>query len=186
MSTPPTRQQPRPAPPPRPPSSRGSDLSLSTLSIAALASAAAAFVTSRVWAAGALWSAAASPVIVALVKEAINRPASKLQTVRLERGGRMREVEIGEAAPDAETGPVRVYSSSSPLRARRWKIAVATGLLAFAVVAIIYTVPELVAGASIGNGHRATTLFGGTSRHHSRRSSEKPKTTATPTPGATA
>ena len=182
MSDPPTRQQQQPAPP----SGGGTDLQLSTLAIAALASAAAAFVTSKVWAGGTLWSAAASPVIVALVKEGLNRPASKLQTVRLERLGSTREVELGETAPPPpDTGPVRVYSSSvSPLRSRRWRIAILTGLLAFVVVAVVYTVPELVAGRSIGgSGNQATTLFGGTAR---KKTTKKASEKATPTPAGSA
>src|SRR3954449_7327612 len=113
MSTPPTREQPSHAPPP----SGGSDLNLTTLAIAAAASAAAAFVTSKVWAGGTLWSACGRPVIVRLVREALSLPASKIQTVRLERSGRTREVDLGDpAAPPTETGPVRVYSSGAPLR----------------------------------------------------------------------
>jgi hypothetical protein len=45
----------------------GGELSVSTLLIAAVASAVAAFVTSQVWTGGTLMTAALSPVIVALV-----------------------------------------------------------------------------------------------------------------------
>src|SRR3954464_11308960 len=111
----------------RPDRSGSGELQLSTLLIAAAASAAAAFVTSKVWAGGTLWSAAASPVIVALGRAALSRAAAKIQTVRLERSGRTREVDLGDpAAPPTETGPVRVYSSGSPLRSHHWRWAIVT------------------------------------------------------------
>src|SRR3954453_8808782 len=68
------------APPPPPPSAAaaGSGIELTTLFLSAVASAAAAYVTSRIWAAGTLFSAAMSPVIVALVKEGLRRPTEKV------------------------------------------------------------------------------------------------------------
>src|SRR4051794_29114472 len=156
MSTRPTTREDRPVPP-----APSSELDLGTLTIAAVASAAAAFVTSRVWPAGTLWSAAASPIIVALVKESLRRPATRLQTVRRDLGGRM--VREERSVGDPETGPVRIYGRTGVRR--HWKLAVLTGLLAFATVAVIYTVPELVAGRSIGGGaDRRTTFFGGSPR----------------------
>src|SRR3954462_6898139 len=105
----------------RPHSGGSSDLQLSTLLIAAAASAAAAFVTSQVWAGGTLWAAAASPVIVALVKEGLRHPATRLQTVRRDVSGRIIRGPQLPGAPDSgplrrgqrqggdpETGPVRV------------------------------------------------------------------------------
>jgi hypothetical protein len=170
---------PDPAAPPPP----SSELDLGTLTIAAVASAAAAFVTSKVWPAGTLWSAAASPVIVALVKEGLKRPANRLQTVARDRGGRLTRGPDLTGATD--TGPVRVYGRAG-IR-RRWKLAVATGLLAFAVVAFIYTVPELVAGRSIGGGgDKRTTFFGGTpSRKRDAREADR-RAKETPAPGSTA
>src|SRR3954464_9376688 len=101
----------------RPDRSGSGELQLSTLLIAAVASAVAAFVTSQVWPGGTLWSAAASPVIVALVREALNRPASPLQTGRLGRGRRTRGIEAGEPAVprggQEEVGPIRVYGGRS-------------------------------------------------------------------------
>src|SRR4051795_9007694 len=68
------------APPPPPPSAAaaGSGIELTTLFLSAVASAVAAYVTSRIWAAGTLFSAALSPVIVALVKEGLRRPTEKV------------------------------------------------------------------------------------------------------------
>src|SRR3954451_24619295 len=188
MSTRSTRQPEPPAPPPS-----SSELDLGTLTIAAVASAAAAFVTSQVWPAGTLWSAAASPVIVAVVKEALRRPATRLQTVRRDVGGRLTRGPQGPDEPDS--GPVRIYGRTG-LRSHRSRLAIATGLLAFVGVAALYTIPELVAGRSIGRGaDTRTTFFGGTPAKRAkqdRRSSGKdatptpgPGSTATPQPGTT-
>src|SRR3954462_7907274 len=64
------------APPPAPAAAptRDSGIELTTLFLSAIASAAAAYVTSKIWAPGTLFSAAMSPVIVALVKEALRKP----------------------------------------------------------------------------------------------------------------
>ncbi|WP_210491690.1 hypothetical protein [Patulibacter sp. SYSU D01012] len=77
--TPPTRVQPS-APAPAAPAP-ASALDLKTLIISALSSAAAAFVFSHVWAPGTLTSAALSPVIVALVREALNKPTEAVSAV---------------------------------------------------------------------------------------------------------
>ena len=53
--------------------SAGGGIELSTLLITAVASACAAYVTSVVWAPGTLASAALTPVLVALIKEALER-----------------------------------------------------------------------------------------------------------------
>jgi hypothetical protein len=177
-----TRQQPRPEPLPQ----RSGDLDATTLAIAAVASAAAAFVTSQVWAGGTLWSAAMTPVIVALVREVLRRPVERVRTVRTTRGGRTVEVPVEEMAdPDRPDEPVAVYRRSGESRwsSRRVRIAIITGLLAFAGVAVAYTVPELLAGRSLGGGgDNRTTLFGG----QPRKATEKKKAEPTATPQATA
>src|SRR3981189_1014540 len=75
-----TRLQPQPGPPPAaPPPAGGVDLT--TLLLSAVASAAAAYITSKIWAPGALASAAMSPIIVALVKEALRKPTEVVTAV---------------------------------------------------------------------------------------------------------
>jgi hypothetical protein len=66
--------QPRQPAPPPPPPAQPEGIDLTTLFLSAVASAAAAYVTSRIWAPGTLFSAAMSPVIVALVKEGLRKP----------------------------------------------------------------------------------------------------------------
>src|SRR3954449_3562932 len=68
---PPTQQPPR----------GSSDIELTTLFLSAIASAAAAYVTSKIWAPGTLFSAAMSPVIVALVKEGLRKPTEAVVNV---------------------------------------------------------------------------------------------------------
>lgn len=188
------------------PPRRQSNLDLVTLAAAAVASAVAAYVTSQVWAAGTLISAALSPVIVALVKEAVTRPADKLQTVRVQRTAGAPEPpppprppgptppdDPDEPAPPPEpTAPMSVYRRAGR---HRWRAAVLTGIVAFVIVVLVYTVPELLAGQSITRGaNHATTLFGGTARKRAGRKPRHPGApsapartrTATPTPTATA
>ncbi|MEA2126019.1 MAG: hypothetical protein QOI80_2801 [Solirubrobacteraceae bacterium] len=137
---------------------RSSDIDLWTLAIAAVASAVAAYVTSQFWAGGTLVSAALTPVIVALVKEALNRPVERVSTLRAKR--------------EAESK-------------RRWKVALVSAAAAFVLVVAVFTVPELVTGSSIGRGgDHATTFFGGKERKSTRRkhrSKTAPDATATPT-----
>lgn len=184
-----------PPPPPR------EGLDLSTLFISAIASAAAAYVTSKIWAPGTLFSAAMSPVIVALVKEGLRKPTEVITNVvpvvrptpsRWSRAGAdepglVPQVDERPAPgvhpdPDAppslvlpgqETTPVRVYSTRG--RRLRWRLAVLTGLLGFVIAVLAFTVPELITGHSIGGSHK-TTIFGG---HHRTKPSPTKTTTST-------
>jgi hypothetical protein len=197
------------SPPPAPPADRGIDLT--TLLLSAIASAAAAYITSKIWAPGTLFSAAMSPVIVALVKEGLRKPTEVVANVvptvvpassRWSRaaadepglvvdGTPEPEVHVDPDAPHvvlppvvaAETGPVRVYSTRG--RRLRWRLAVLTGLLGFGICVVLYTVPELISGKSIGHGGRATTLWGG-HRNHTKKSTTTTQTTPTTTPTSTA
>ena len=187
--------QPKPEP-------RKSDLDVATLAIAACASAVAAFVTSKVWTGGTLFTAAISPVIVALVREGLARPVEKVKTVRLVRTGRVvgedgsatdeRPIPDGAAYEGEALTPVTVYGrEESRWAPHRVKIALATGLLAFGIVVAVFTLPELVAGSSVGGGgkHR-TTFFGGHSSRKKPAAEDKgakatPTPTASPAPGVT-
>ena len=54
---------------------------MTTLVAAAVASVVAATVVSRLWQAGTVWATAMTPVIVALVKEAVERPAKRVSSI---------------------------------------------------------------------------------------------------------
>jgi hypothetical protein len=173
----------------------GSAVELPTLIVTALASAVAAYVTSKIWAAGTLAAAAFTPVLVALLKEAFAKPVEVVT-----RAVPVRGVVRSSAGPEDDPGPAvgdtpedieaRIAqlgeapgSSSRPGRRRGWEMAVITGLLGFIVAAVIITVPELVAGSSASGGGRHTTLFGG---HESSAKSGPATTTDTSTETTTA
>jgi hypothetical protein len=172
-----------------------SRLQLRTLVIASLASLVAALVTSRLWTAGTPFAAALTPVIVTIVSELLHRPTAAIaRRVTSERtallpeatGAGPPEDTPAERAPEqprrvardleGEPSPVRVYR---PQRRRfgriHPRIVVLTGLLAFAIAAAALTLPELIAGQSIGKSDRKTSLFGG--RGGDGRKPEQPQET---------
>lgn len=170
-------------------SSRSSGVDLQTLVITAVASASAAYVTSEIWAPGTLASAAITPVIVALVKEALAKPADVVTRAVPVRGvvrsaGRADEpYDPIQPLPPPEELRVpqagEIPGSSRAVPRHAWKVAIATGLLGFLVAAVIITVPEFVAGKAATGGDRQTTFFGG---KKSSSSSGSPTTTTTTTP----
>lgn len=176
---------------------QGDGLSLQTLVIAAVSSAVAATVVSHFWAGGTIIAAAMTPVIVSIVKEALRRPmqsdlvrrsASRVGDVatvrRPPRADAPLQRQTAPPAPHGDvllTGERRVYGSSggaggsrlARLRGKPLKVAVVTGLLAFAVAAVVLTVPELVFGGAATSHHR-TTLFGGGSGKKDERKADQP------------
>lgn len=208
---------------------RSSDrISLQTLIIASVASAAASFAASRIWGAGTLISAAATPVIVALVSEFLRRP---VQTV----AETAKKIPNVQALPVVHTHTISAPSDSTPAEDAtqrstdpaagaepqppsgqppgqtdeaaaaitpvvdaattestdattwrpRWRLAVLTGLLAFAIVVAIFTVPDLIAGRSITDNGQPTTFFGGSSSAKKKESPGSAVTTSTRTTTAT-
>jgi hypothetical protein len=168
-------------------SARG-EIELSTLVITAVASACAAYVTSVIWAPGTLASAALTPVIVALVKEALARPAKAVTRAVPVRGVVRSAYEDDPSRPPQPFEPAdervaqqgEIAGRSGSLRRRAWQTAIITGLLGFLVAAVIITVPEYVAGKS-ASGSGQTTLFGG----HKRSSTPATDTTTDTTPTQT-
>jgi hypothetical protein len=167
-------------------------IDLKTLWITAASSAAAAYVTSKVWAAGTLAAAAFTPVLVAIIREALAKSTAVVTRVVPVKGvvrsarpdGSARAPDVAAtgadwsaadlaaqppAAPDdpalrvAQPGEISYHGSSST-RARHWRVAIVTGLLGFVIAAVAFTVPELVAGGSAAGGGRDTTIFGGKHR----------------------
>jgi hypothetical protein len=168
--------------------SAGGGIELSTLLITAVASACAAYVTSVIWAPGTLASAALTPVIVALVKEALARPAEVVTRAVPVRGLVRSAYEDDPARPAQSFDPVEdrvaqhgeIAGRSGSFGRRAWQTAIITGLLGFLVAAVIITVPEYVLGKSASGGGQ-TTLFGG-----DERSTSATDTTTTTTPTETA
>lgn len=203
---------------------RGSRISLETLIIASLASAAAAFAASRIWGTGTLISAAVTPVVVALVSEFLRRPvqtvaatARKVPTVQTLPAVDKRTIAAPEdphrvsgdpeirsepralpgqarprrrveppaaITPNVDPGTITYYGKADSWRPR-WRPALVTGLVAFAIVVALYTVPELLAGRSITGNGQPTTFFGGSANVKKKTSPTTTVTTTTPTTTAT-
>jgi hypothetical protein len=181
---------------PEPKDGGGSGLSLQTLLISSLAAVAAAIVVPMLWERGSLVATAITPIIVAVVSEALNRPAKVIKTAaprvtrRTATGAALRSRQptgVGargdgpEQLPPSDD-PFGLYGSERPRR-RPLKIAVATGLLAFVIGAGVVTASELaVFKHSIGQPNRSTGLLGGNARETA---TPTPTQTATPTETAT-
>jgi hypothetical protein len=153
-------------------------LSLQTLVIASLASAAAALVTSQVWERGKVVTAALTPVIVAIVSELLHRPTERVRAVTTSRARgpaapaeRFDPRRLQQGAAGAASSEPRVYR---PRRRLHIKIALVTGAVAFAIAVLALTVPELLAGSSVAGGGRDTTFFSG-GNSSKRGAQEKPE-----------
>ena len=174
------------APQPAAPPARGG-LDIGTLVIAAISAVVAATVVSRIWQAGTVMATAMTPVIVTLVREGLERPAKRVSSIAtratsppIARATRAVAEPPPEAyAPPPPVGPdpglteMRVYRRERAT-GRRWKLAVATGLLAFVIGVAVMTLPELVAGRSVVSGTHHTTIVGG--RRSTSSSTTKTKT----------
>jgi hypothetical protein len=203
----------------------GGRISLQTLVIASFASGAAAFGASRIWGTGTLISAAATPVVVALVSEFLRRPvqtvattAKKIPTVQtlpavrqrtratpedptrvLQDPGRGDTDPATPAEPQSPPGqprprrrvepPAAITPVTEPATIKqpeastwrsRWRPAVVTGLLAFAIVVALYTVPDLLAGQSVTGNGQPTTFFGASTNVKKKTSPTTTVTTTTP------
>jgi hypothetical protein len=169
-------------------STRSGGVDLPTLVVTAIASAAAAYVTSVIWAPGTLAAAAFTPVLVALLKEALFKPVEVVT-----RAVPVRGVVRSAPAPGQDGGFEQPRETPEEIEERiaqlgeapgasrapvlRWKAAIVTGLLGFLVAAVIITVPELASGNSLFGGERDTTFF---SKQHSSSGATDTHTTTTP------
>jgi hypothetical protein len=169
---------------------RGAGFHLGTLIVAAISAVVAATVVSRLWQPGTVMATAMTPVLVTLVKEALERPARRVSSI----AGRSAAVPVAPPEPDARPEPIgsppavvvthdegltpmRVYRPERRVR-RRWKLALATGLLAFPIAVAAMTLPELVAGRSVVSAKHDTTIFGG-HRHVSAVTTKRQQKTKT-------
>jgi len=178
-------------------------LSLKTLLISAAAAAVAAIVVQQFWETGTLVAAAMTPVIIAVVSEALHKPVEKISEVstwrRTPDGTAIREAaparradepfdplppEERDVAPRVSSeDPYRLYQSQRRPARHHWRIAFATGLLAFFIAAAVVTASELaIFGESVSGGNRRTTFLGGNDTDTSpKKQDEKETPTASPT-----
>jgi hypothetical protein len=168
----------------------GEGLSIQTLVLSAASSVAAATIVPLFWEKGTVIATAMTPVIVALVTEALRKPttviataAPRVATRRRRPGERPRAVEAPPPAePRGGVSPEDPYGLRRAQRRPHWRIALVTGLLAFGLAAAAVTASELALfGGSVSGERGRTTIFGGKDRKASR----TPTPAASPTPGAT-
>jgi hypothetical protein len=175
-----------------------SGISIQTLVISAAASVAAAVIVPTIWEKGTLIATAMTPVIVALVSEALRKPAEKITAVtpsvtrRSATGAAVRDPERFEPLPrDArDAAPEPRDDDPFGLRARppmrhHWKLALATGAAAFAVAVVGLTMSELVLGGPATKEGGRTTFI---PRDRDATPTATPEATETPeaTPETTA
>lgn len=170
---------------------RHGGLSVKTLLIAGAASATAAIVIPMLWRPGTVFAAAMTPVIVALVSEMLRRPVDTVSAARVRRTARGTAIldpppeepfdplappsaEELAVLPESRRAP-RAEHRRRPLTARQWKLGLATGLVAFAAVAVVLTGTELIAGSSVSSDGGRTTFLGGSSDSSSKKQSERDK-----------
>ncbi len=178
-------------------------LSVTTLLIASGSAAAAAVIVPLFWERGSLLAAAITPIIVTLTSEALRKPVEKLPTVGVWRstpqGTALRQPEgrdFDPLDPEEERYEVDPQQADDPFGLReperggfftrkRVVLALVTGLLAFAIAAVVVTASELaIFGDSVSRQHR-TTFFGGQSRDATPTPTPTPTPTETPDEDAT-
>lgn len=100
----------------------GSRLDVRTLAIASFSAAAAAIIVSRVWASGTPIAAAATPVIVTILKEMLDRPTAKIAERVTVPTRALKDTEIREPAGSRvgrdvrrDEGPTRRLEPTQPL-----------------------------------------------------------------------
>ncbi len=172
------------------PEHRRSSISVPTLIIASVSSVVAALVVSRIWGPGTLVGAAATPVIVTLVSEALRKPAEVITVVRTPTGTQVHEPaqprrrEVGADALQA--GDTVVATPAPVARSRRPAVVVAavTGLVAAVIGIFLLTSGELVFGDAVaGSGGRTSLGIGspGSSRPRTPTGPAATPTTSTET-----
>jgi hypothetical protein len=165
-------------------------ISIQTLVISALAAVAAAVVVPMIWERGTLVATAMTPVIVAVVSEALSKPATRITaatktvTRRSATGAAVRDPDFDPLPPEERDVAVREddpfgLRSRPPVR-HHWKLALATGAAAFAIAVVGLTISELVLGGPATKEGGNTTFFSG-----SQQETPTPTTTPTPTPTET-
>jgi hypothetical protein len=166
-------------------------LNTRTLTIASVASATAAAVTSQLWIAGTWIAAALTPVLVALISEAMHRPTERIARAWTSEQGEARTtrtVSTTRSEPTAVTGtpgPVRVYRQTGPRTAlTRRRIAIgtvaATAAIAFVVGLAALTTADLVSGGSVGKGSGRLTLGGGGDGNDDKGDTQRPAQDSAP------
>jgi hypothetical protein len=173
--------------------SGGGGLSVTTLVIASVSSIAAAYVIHTFWTGGVILGAGLTPVIVAIVSESLKRPTQAITSIREERKSRSTvaqrmpgETQIAPPPELERPDPFGIWEDGRQKSRFHWvkgrplKIAVATGLLAFAIAAFVVTGADLVFGS--GDGGDRLRIVPGTQQRSDR---DREDTTTTTQPAET-
>jgi hypothetical protein len=185
-------------------------LKIQTLLLSAVSAVVAATVVPMFWARGTVIATAMTPVIVALVTEALRRPVEKVSAVAPKvtavkrvavpvrgrpHGTIADDPHDFDPVPDDRVGePVRGVSADDPFGLRQpqrrpwWRIGLITGLLAFVLAAGVVTASELaIFGGSVSGDRGRTTLFGGgSSAKDSKKGSKSDEAEPSSTPSSKA
>ncbi|HEX6654098.1 MAG TPA: hypothetical protein VF072_15240, partial [Thermoleophilaceae bacterium] len=186
-------------------------LNTRTLTIASVASATAAAVTSQLWIAGTWIAAALTPVLVAVISEALHRPTERVARAwTAEREPRSMAPQRAQTATRAEpaavtgsAGPVRVYRQTSrgvsesergrpTLSGSRipWRAVLLTAAAAFVIAVATITVIDLASSGSVnttplGRSGASHTKSGDQPQGKERQSPAEQSTTTEQTPTTT-
>jgi hypothetical protein len=161
-----------------------SGISIQTLVISALGAVAAAIVVPLFWERGTLIATAMTPVIVAVVSEALRKPVEVIKSVtptptrRSATGAAVRDPGFDPLPPDERAEASAHDDDPFGLRAKpgvrhHWRLAIATGAIACVIAVVALTASELLLGGPATREGGRTTIFRGDS------------STPTPTPTAT-
>ena len=180
---------------------KSSGISLQTLVISSAAAVAAAVIIPTFWEQGTLVATAMTPIIVALVSEGLRRPAEKITAVTPKVASLRARPVTSEPEPEPfdplppterDLAPSARPDDPYGLRTRglrpkphHWRIALATGLAAFAIAVVGLTASELVFGGPATRETGRTTIFGGADRNRADEAEETPEATTTPSATAT-
>ena len=180
-----------------------SGISIQTLAISSAAAVAAAVVVPMIWERGTLVATAMTPVIVALVSEGLRKPADRITAVtktvrRSATGAAVRDPDFEPLPPEERDLEVRGDDPfglrGRPPARHHWKLALATGAVAFAIAVVGLTMSELVFGGPATKDGGGTTFFSGSSEEtptatptatETPEATETAEPTATPTPTPT-
>ena len=167
--------------PPPPPPKRSTGVSFHTLVLAALSAGAAALLTSTFWPRGSIYSAALTPVIVALVSELLRKPTARVGQVATSIPGRRlgRRRGVGGGGRPALDRPDPTAPSRAPAdsdrpyvvygRARiRPRVVLATAALGFLIAVVAITMSEQIFGGAVANDRQRTFLPGRSSAEDER------------------
>ena len=183
-------------------------LDVRTLVIASFSAAVAAVVVSRIWASGTPIAAAATPVVVTILKEMLDRPTAKIAEKVTVQSRALPDTEIREPAashvgrdvqheegptrhlpptepmhPEADGDPadIRVYRrqpSGGAFSRVKPKVVALTAALAFLIAGVVLTAGQVAIGNPFGDDGNGAIILGG--GKGSKKDKEKDQETTEP------